>query len=64
MKEGREKGMKEGREKGMKEGREKGMKEGIKEGKLEAAQKMKSLGISPDLISQATGLGVEDIAKL
>lgn len=60
MREGREKGMKEGREEGMKEG----IKEGIKEGKLEAAQKMKSLGISPDLILQATGLGVEDIAKL
>ena len=68
MREGREKGMKEGmkegREEGIKEGREEGIKEGIKEGKLEAAQKMKSLGISPDLISQATGLGVEDIAKL
>ena len=68
MREGREKGMKEGREEGMKEGikegREEGIKEGIKEGKLEAAQKMKSLGISPDLILQATGLGVEDIAKL
>ena len=59
-----EEDMQEKVENAMREGREKGMKEGIKEGKLEAAQKMKSLGISPDLISQATGLGVEDIAKL
>ena len=60
MREGREKGMKEGMEEGMKEGR----KEGRKEGKLEDARNFKRLGVSPDIISQATGLSLEEIAKL
>ena len=64
MREGREEGMKEGREEGMKEGREKGMKEGKKEGKLEDAQNLKRLGVSLDIISQATGLSLEDIENL
>ena len=64
MREGREKGMREGREKGMQEGREEGIKEGIKEGKLETAKKMKSLGVSTDIIVEATGLSLEEIAAL
>ena len=64
MREGREKGMREGREKGMREGREEGIKEGIKEGKLETAKKMKSLGVSTDIIVEATGLSLEEIAEL
>ena len=68
MREGREKGMREGREEGMKEGREEGMKEGMKEGKkegkLEDAQNLKRLGVSLDIISQATGLSLGDIENL
>ena len=68
MREGREEGMKEGREEGMKEGREEGMKEGKKEGqkegKLEDAQNLKRLGVSLDIISQATGLSLGDIENL
>ena len=64
MREGREKGMQEGREEGMQEGREEGIKEGIKEGKLETAKKMKSLGVSTDIIVEATGLSLEEIAEL
>ncbi|WP_225226462.1 Rpn family recombination-promoting nuclease/putative transposase, partial [Phocaeicola intestinalis] len=59
-----ENAMREGREKGMQEGREEGIKEGIKEGKLETAKKMKSLGVSTDIIVEATGLSLEEIAEL
>ena len=68
IKEGREKGIKEGREKGIKEGREKGIKEGIKEGmkegRLEAAQNLKNLGVSADVIAKATGLSIEEVDAL
>ena len=40
------------------------MREGIKEGKLETAKKMKSLGVSTDIIVEATGLSLEEIAEL
>ena len=51
-------------ENAMREGREEGIKEGIKEGKLETAKKMKSLGVSTDIIVEATGLSLEEIAEL
>ena len=60
MREGREKGMKEGREEGLKEG----MKEGMAKGRLEDAQNLKRLGVSVDIIAQATGLSPKEIAKL
>ncbi|MCQ2974782.1 MAG: Rpn family recombination-promoting nuclease/putative transposase [Bacteroidales bacterium] len=72
---GVEKGRKEGIEKGRKEGIEKGRKEGIEKGrkeerekayqeKLEIAKKFKSMNISIDQISIATGLSKEDIENL
>jgi flagellar biosynthesis/type III secretory pathway protein FliH len=52
LQEGLEKGRAEGRAEGLQEGLEKGRAEGLKE----AAAKMKRLGISPEQISQSTGI--------
>lgn len=57
---GREEGRKEGREEGRKEGRE----EGIKKGKLEDAENLLRLGVSPEIISKATGLSLKAINDL
>jgi predicted transposase/invertase (TIGR01784 family) len=46
------------------EGEEKGRKEGKAAGIREMAQKMKSLGISIEIISESSGLSVEEIEKL
>jgi hypothetical protein len=56
--------MVEAKREGRKEGRKKGEKEGRKEGRKEVALNLKNLGISVEQIAQATGLSVEDIAKL
>ena len=48
------------REEGLLEGMEKGMQKGI----LSTAKKMKEIGVSSDIISNATGLSIEDIEKL
>ena len=46
------------------EGREKGREEGREEEKRENARNFKKLGITIDVISQATGLSKEEIEKL
>ncbi len=65
---GKAQGMKEGKAQGMKEGKAQGMKEGkaqgMKEGKIATAQKLKQLGVDFSVISNATGLSVDDIEKL
>ena len=52
----------------MKEGRAEGMKEGLAKGraeeKRENARNFKKLGLSVELIAQATGLDIEEINKL
>ena len=62
--EGRLEGRLEGRAEGRLEGRAEGRLEGRAEGKLEDAKNLKRLGVSPNIISQATGLSLEEIAKL
>ena len=66
--EGRIEGLAEGRAKGLEEGRAKGLEEGLEKGRAEAlldnARRMKSLGVSFDIISQVTGLAPEEIEKL
>lgn len=68
IEEGMAKGMAEGMEKGMAEGRAEGHETGRKQGQIEAkyedAGKLKKLGVSPDIISQATGLSIEIIDSL
>jgi predicted transposase/invertase (TIGR01784 family) len=60
----REKGKKEGIEEGIKEGIKEGMERGKKEGKIEIARNLLTSNISTELISNATGLSIEQIKKL
>ena len=68
IKEGMEKGMKEGLEKGMEKGIEKGMEKGLKEGEkkksLEIAKKLLAYNTPLDIITNSTGLSIEEIKKL
>ena len=61
-------GLEEGIQKGKAEGIEEGIQKGIEEGEhltnLKNATNMKHLGISPDIISQVTGLTKEEIESL
>lgn len=54
----------EGHAEGHAEGRAEGRAESRAEGKLEDARNLKQLGVSIDIIAQATGLSREDIDKL
>ena len=58
--EGREEGWEKGCEKGLNQGRE----EGTQEEKLRTAANLKQLGVSIEVIAQATGLSVEEIEGL
>lgn len=61
----KEEGWREGREDGRKEGLEEGRTEGREEGKREErikmARNLKGLGVSPEVISRATGLSAKEI---
>ena len=45
-------------------GKEEKKEKGVAKGKLEDAQNFKRLGVSVDIIAKATGLSLEEIAKL
>lgn len=66
--EGRAEGLEAGRAEGLEAGRAEGRAEGLEAGRAEAildvARKMKSMGISMDAISSATGLSIEEIDEL
>ena len=66
--EGRLEGKLEGRLEGIKEGEAKGLKkgkiEGKTEGKTEIAHNLKKMGLSIEMIIQATGLSAEEIESL
>ena len=53
-----------GLERGMKKGLEKGIAQGLEKGKIETARNLKQLGVSTDIIMQATGLSEEEIQQL
>ncbi len=59
-----EKGLQQGKEEGLAEGLEKGKEEGIAEGKIETARNMLHKGLEIELISQCTGLTIEEIKLL
>ena len=65
---GLKKGLEEGLEKGLEQGLEKGRAEGRVEGRVEAnietAKKFKQAGTDIQLISQCTGLSIEEIKAL
>ena len=52
------------REEGRAEGEEIGIEKGRRIEAMENARRLKSLGVSIDIISQGTGLPVEEIEKL
>jgi predicted transposase/invertase (TIGR01784 family) len=60
----RQEARKEGREEGREEGRKEGMKKGIEQGKLDMARSLKSKGIDISIISETSGLSVEEIDSL
>ena len=62
--EGRAEGRAEGLAEGLAEGRAEGLAEGRAEERLQNARSMKSLGVSPAIISQVTGLSLEEIEGL
>jgi len=64
MERGMEKGMKKGMEKGIEEGMKKGIEKGIEKGKLDAAENFLRLGVSPDVVSKATGLSMEIVNRM
>ncbi len=68
MKQGIEKGMKQGMEKGMKQGMEKGMgkgmEKGMKQGIEQTAINMLHKNIDVSIISECTGLTIEEIKKM
>ena len=59
-----EDGFADGREDGIQKGREDGLQKGREEAILQTAQKMKMMGLSTEIISQATGLSEEDCKAL
>lgn len=63
MRQGREQGREQGRQEGRQEGREEGREEGMREAKLEIAKQLLDV-LDEELISQKTGLSLEDIQNL
>jgi predicted transposase/invertase (TIGR01784 family) len=60
----RQKGLEEGIEEGRQEGRQEGIEEGRQEEKKATAHAMRALGLATALISQVTGLTVDEIERL
>lgn len=54
----------EGLERGLEQGLEKGLEQGRNEERLQLIRKMVSRGMMPDLISDMTGLTIEEIETL
>ena len=63
-KEGLQQGLQQGLEQGLQQGLEQGLEQGYKEANLENAKKLKELGVSIDIIVEATNLDRETIEKL
>ena len=61
---GVQKGIEMGMEKGMEEGMEKGMEKGIEANRLETAKKMLEKSLDMQLISECTGLSLEQVEAL
>ncbi len=62
--EGRAEGREEGRAEGRVEGRAEGRAEGQQEERLKNARNLKQLGVSSEIIMQATGLSKEELEKI
>ena len=64
LKREREEGIQEGIEKGIQEGIEKGLQEGRREEQIAIARSFKNAGIDIKIISENTGLSIEEVSKL
>ncbi|WP_300901094.1 Rpn family recombination-promoting nuclease/putative transposase [uncultured Bacteroides sp.] len=62
--EGLAEGLAKGREEGLAEGREEGLAKGRTEERIENARKMKMRGLDDSMISDITGLTIEEISKI
>ena len=62
--EAREEGLVQGLEQGLEKGLEQGLEQGRNEERLQLIRKMVSRGMTPDLISEMTGLSLEEIENL
>ena len=62
--EAREEGLVQGLERGLEQGLEKGLEQGRNEERLQLIRKMVSRGMTPDRISEMTGLSLEEIETL
>ncbi len=60
----RKEGHEEGHEEGLKEGLEEGLKKGREKEKMEIVRKMKSDGLSDDMIAKYTGLPIGEIERI
>ena len=54
----------EGLEQGLEQGLEKGLEQGRNEERLQLIRTMVSRGMTPDLISEMTGLSIEEIKSM
>ena len=64
LEEGRAQGLEEGRVQGLEEGRAEGLERGRADERIKNARSMKELGVSSEVISQVTGLNVDEIDAL
>ncbi|PCG18880.1 Rpn family recombination-promoting nuclease/putative transposase [Brachyspira sp. G79] len=64
IKKGKEEGIREGKEEGIREGIEQGIEKGIEKEKYSLARNMKNKNMDLNLISELTGLSIEEIKKL
>lgn len=64
MQQGKEIGMQQGIQQGMQQGIQQGMQQGKAEQNIENSRKLKALGVASDIIHQATGLSLDEIARL
>ncbi len=64
LEEGRREGIQEGIERGLEEGRREGIQEGIRKEQITIARSLKKAGIDIKIISENTGLSVEDVLEL
>ena len=60
----REEGLEQGLERGLEQGLEKGLEQGRNEERLQLIRKMVSRGMTPELISDMTGLSLKEINSM
>ena len=62
--EAREQGLEQGLTQGLEQGLTQGLERGVAQGRKQLIREMVSRGMTPDLISEMTGLSIEEIETL